>query len=41
MVSKWFAWWNSIGLFGFVDYIRGKGEDSSDRKRGGTDITLV
>jgi hypothetical protein len=22
MVAKWFAWWNSLGLLGFLDYIR-------------------
>ena len=22
MVAKWFAWWNSLGLLGFLDYIK-------------------
>ena len=30
-----------LGLLWFLDYIRGKGKGSSDRKRGGTDITLI
>jgi len=25
MIAKWFAWWNSLGLLGCVDYIRGQG----------------
>ena len=25
MVSKWFAWWNSLGLLKCVDYIRERG----------------
>jgi hypothetical protein len=26
MIAKWFAWWNSLGLLGFVDYIREEGD---------------
>jgi len=25
MVARWFAWWNSLGLLGCVDYIREQG----------------
>jgi len=25
MIAKWFAWWNSLGLLGYVEYIRGQG----------------
>jgi len=33
MVSKWFAWWNSLGLLGFVEYIREQEELGSGGAR--------
>jgi hypothetical protein len=26
VVAKWFAWWNSLGLLGFLEYIREEGD---------------